>query len=114
MPRFSANLSMLYPELPFLDRFAAAAADGFKAVEYVGAYDQEPSALKAVLDQHGLKSIDPKGQPFDPNLHEAISQQPSAEVPEGNVIQVVRAGYQLNGRLLRAASVVVSGGPERG
>lgn len=54
MPRFSANLSMLYPELPFLDRFAAAAADGFKAVEYVGAYDQEPSALKALLDQHGL------------------------------------------------------------
>ncbi|WP_449394569.1 2-oxo-tetronate isomerase [Devosia riboflavina] len=54
MPRFSANLSMLYPELPFLDRFAAAAADGFKAVEYVGAYDQEPSALKALLDQYGL------------------------------------------------------------
>ncbi|RYE45865.1 MAG: hydroxypyruvate isomerase family protein, partial [Hyphomicrobiales bacterium] len=54
MPRFSANLSMLYPDLPFLDRFAAAAADGFKAVEYVGAYDQEPSALKALLDQHGL------------------------------------------------------------
>jgi len=45
---------MLYPELPFLDRFAAAAADGFKAVEYVGAYDQEPAALKALLDQHGL------------------------------------------------------------
>jgi hydroxypyruvate isomerase len=45
---------MLYPELPFLDRFAAAAADGFKAVEYVGAYDQEPRALKALLDQHGL------------------------------------------------------------
>jgi hydroxypyruvate isomerase len=54
VPRFSANLSMLYPELPFLDRFAAAAADGFKAVEYVGAYDQEPRALKALLDQHGL------------------------------------------------------------
>ena len=54
MPRFSANLSMLYPELPFMERFAAAAADGFKAVEYVGAYDQEPSALKALLDQHGL------------------------------------------------------------
>lgn len=46
---------MLYPELPFLDRFAAAAADGFRAVEYVGAYDQEPAALKALLDQHGLK-----------------------------------------------------------
>ncbi|RYG56267.1 MAG: hydroxypyruvate isomerase family protein, partial [Alphaproteobacteria bacterium] len=54
MPRFSANISMLYPELPFLERFAAAAADGFKAVEYVGAYDQEPEAIKALLDRHGL------------------------------------------------------------
>lgn len=54
MPRFSANLSMLYPELPFLDRFGAAAADGFGAVENVGAYDQDPAALRRVLDQHGL------------------------------------------------------------
>lgn len=54
MPRFSANLSMLYPELPFMERFAAAAADGFRAVEYVGAYDQDPHLLRQVLDQHGL------------------------------------------------------------
>lgn len=54
MPRFSANLSMLYPDLPFMDRFAAAAADGFKAVEYVGAYDQDPAALRRLLDHHGL------------------------------------------------------------
>jgi hydroxypyruvate isomerase len=54
MPRFSANLSMLYPELPFMERFGAAAADGFAGVEYVGAYDQEPQALRDLLDQHGL------------------------------------------------------------
>lgn len=54
MPRFSANLSMLYPELAFMERFGAAAADGFQAIEYVGAYDQDPSVLKALLDQHGL------------------------------------------------------------
>lgn len=57
MPRFSANLSMLYPELPFLERFSAAAADGFKAVEYVGAYDQDPASLKALLDQHSLAQV---------------------------------------------------------
>lgn len=57
MPRFSANLSMLYPELPFLERFGAAAADGFKAVEYVGAYDQDAAALKALLDRHGLAQV---------------------------------------------------------
>lgn len=55
MPRFSANISMLYPELPFAERFAAAAADGFGAVEYVGAYDQEPAGIRALLDRHGLK-----------------------------------------------------------
>ena len=54
MPRFSANISMLYPERTFMERFGAAAADGFEAVEYVGAYDQDPTALKALLDQHGL------------------------------------------------------------
>ena len=54
MPRFSANISMLYPELPFMERFGAAAADGFHAVEYVGAYDQDPQALKDLLDRHGL------------------------------------------------------------
>ncbi|MBJ3784520.1 2-oxo-tetronate isomerase [Devosia sediminis] len=54
MPRFSANLSMLYPELDFLERFAAAAADGFAAVEYVGAYDREPQVLRDLLDRHDL------------------------------------------------------------
>lgn len=54
MPRFSANLSMLYPELPFMERFGAAAADGFAAVEYVGAYDEDWEAVKALLDRHGL------------------------------------------------------------
>ncbi len=55
MPRFSANLSMLYSELPFLDRFAAAAADGFGAVEYVGAYEHEPALLRQLLDDNGLE-----------------------------------------------------------
>lgn len=55
MPRFSANLSMLYPEHEFLDRFAAAAADGFGAVEYVGAYDHPPEVIAELLSRHGLE-----------------------------------------------------------
>jgi hydroxypyruvate isomerase len=54
MPRFSANLSMLYTDLPFMERFAAAANDGFAAVEYVGAYDQDRQAVAALLQQHNL------------------------------------------------------------
>jgi len=66
--------------------------------------------LKSALEQHGLKEINPAGQPFDAHQHEALSQAPSTEVAEGDVLQVIRVGYSLNGRLLRAASVVVSSG----
>ena len=54
MLRFSANLSMLYTELPFVDRFAAAAADGFEAVEYIGAYDMAPERVAGLLRENGL------------------------------------------------------------
>ncbi|MEN9539891.1 MAG: putative hydroxypyruvate isomerase [Pseudomonadota bacterium] len=57
MPQFAANLSMLYPELPFLDRFGAAAADGFTAVEYLFPYDWAPGELVARLVQQGLKQV---------------------------------------------------------
>jgi hydroxypyruvate isomerase len=54
MPRFAANLSMLYPHHDFLDRFAAAAADGFKAVEFLFPYDYSPAQLKQQLTDNGL------------------------------------------------------------
>jgi hydroxypyruvate isomerase len=54
MPRFAANLRMLYPQYDFLDRFAAAAADGFKAVEFLFPYDYSPQQLKQRLDDNGL------------------------------------------------------------
>jgi hydroxypyruvate isomerase len=57
MPRFAANLSMLYPEHDFLDRFAAAAADGFAAVEYLFPYAHEAGLLAAKLADHGLQQV---------------------------------------------------------
>jgi hydroxypyruvate isomerase len=57
MPRFAANLSMLYPELPFLDRFEAAARDGFQAVEYLFPYEHAPEELAARLRAHGLQQV---------------------------------------------------------
>lgn len=77
-----------------------------------GGVDMVLTQLKSALAGHGLKEINPAGQAFDANLHEAISAQPSADVPEGNVTTVVRPGFTLNGRLLRPASVVVSSGPQ--
>lgn len=57
MPRFAANLSFLYPELPFLDRFEAAARDGFKAVEYLFPYAWNPQELAARLHDNGLQQV---------------------------------------------------------
>jgi len=57
MPRFAANLSMLYPEHQFLDRFAAAAADGFEAVEYLFPYAHEAKGLAGRLADHGLQQV---------------------------------------------------------
>src|SRR4051812_6188341 len=75
-----------------------------------GGVEMVLSQLKTALASHGLKEISPAGQPFDANLHESISAQPSTDIPEGNVATVVRPGFSLNGRLLRPASVVVSSG----
>ena len=57
MPRFAANLSMLYNEHAFLDRFAAAARDRFEGVEFLFPYDFEASELRARLDDHGLRQV---------------------------------------------------------
>ena len=57
MPRFAANLSMLYPEHAFLDRFEAAARDGFQAVEYLFPYEHEPAELAARLKDHALQQV---------------------------------------------------------
>lgn len=104
--------------LPVLDNLAlgltAAKAPNADLKGLIGGISMVQDQLKNALSGHGLKEINPAGQTFDPNLHESIASQPSAEVPEGAVVQVVRTGYSLNGRLLRPASVVVSGGAAKG
>src|SRR6478735_9666661 len=65
MPQFAANLSMLYPELDFLQRFEAAARDGFKAVEFLFPYAYEPVELAARLKSNGLRQVLFNGPPGD-------------------------------------------------
>jgi molecular chaperone GrpE len=60
----------------------------------------------------GIREIDPSGQPFDPNKHEALSLLPAADVAPNTVLQVVQKGYELNERLLRAAKVIVARGTD--
>ena len=64
--------------------------------------------LGTTLERFGIVEVDPAGEPFDPELHEAISMQPSDTVEPGSVVSVVQKGYTLNGRLLRPAMVIVA------
>lgn len=67
--------------------------------------------LAKAFEKNGLTEIDPLGEPFNPELHEAMAMQPSAEHVPDSVTQVVQKGYQLNGRLLRPARVIVAKAP---
>jgi len=65
--------------------------------------------LLGAFERNGLKKVDPaKGAKFDPNLHQAMMEQPAADVEPGAVIQVMQAGYELMGRIVRPALVVVA------
>lgn len=69
--------------------------------------------LLKTLERHGVKKLDPQGQKFDPNVHQAMFEIPNAEVPNGTVLQVVQSGYVIGERVLRPALVGVSkGGPK--
>ena len=67
--------------------------------------------LAKVMQDHGLEVIDPLGQPFDPEQHEAMTVMPSADVEENTVLEVLQKGFRLHDRLLRPAMVVVSRKP---
>jgi molecular chaperone GrpE len=71
--------------------------------------------LLGAFERNGLKKIDPtKGEKFDPHLHQAVMEQPSDEVAAGGVIQVLQAGYELMGRLVRPAMVAVAAKGSKG
>ena len=63
-----------------------------------------------VLEKHGIKREDPKGEKFDPHLHQAMAQLQNPDLPAGTVMEVIQAGFTINGRVLRPAAVVVAQG----
>ncbi len=112
-----ANESLLQKLIPVLDSFEMAQAAAQNNNE--SGQNQSLQAgiamiqqqLKGALVEAGLEEVDASGKPFDPNLHEAISQQETADAPEGQVVQQLRKGYKLRERLLRPASVIVAKKP---
>ena len=110
-----ANENLMQRLLPVLDNFdmaLAAAADPSTTVESLRTgVTMMQGQLRQALTDAGLEEVNALGQAFDPNLHEAVAQQPSDQVAEGHVLHQVRKGYRLKGRLLRPAGVVVAGIP---
>ena len=93
------------PILDDLERALAARPEGLPWVEGIELIYRK---LQAILEAEGLKRIEAEGQPFDPNIHEAIAQEPNNEVESGKVIAVVQNGYMLGERVIRPALVRVA------
>ena len=111
-----ANEALIKKLVTVLDNFemALAAAGQHKAESAqslqagVAMIQQQ---LRGILLDSGLEEVDATGRPFDPNWHEAVSQQESKDVPDGQVLQQLRKGYKLRDRLIRPATVVVARKP---
>ncbi len=100
-----AVIGVLNSLLPVLDDIDAGRAHG-DIVD--GPFAAIAAKLDAVLATYGLEKIDAVGVPFDPTIHEALMQQPSADVEVDEVSQVLRNGYKSGERILRAAQVMVA------
>lgn len=99
--------SVLASLLPVLDDLDAARKHGDLEE---GPFAAVSKKIDTILAGHGLSRIEDVGVAFDPTVHEALMQQPSSEVPEDHVAQVLRIGYQKGERIIRAAQVIVSTG----
>ena len=111
-----ANFSLLQKVLPVLDNFemalaAAQSAKDDKLASLQSGVLMIQQQLKSALTETGLEEIDAAGKLFDPNFHEAVSEQESADIAEGHVLQQLRKGYKFKDRLLRPATVIVAKKP---
>lgn len=96
------GLDSLPPPSPDEPELVTRMREGFEGV-YRG--------FLGLLERNGVQQQDPTGQPFDPNLHQAMSEQPTTEAAPGTVLQAWTSAWTLNGRLLRPAMVVVARAP---
>ena len=110
-----ANGSLLSELLPVIDSFqmglTAAINEDPDSIISKG-MEMVQKQLEEFFSSQGAVAISSVGKEFDPNLHEAISQESSDKVPNGHIITEIRKGYTLNDRLLRAANVIVSKGAD--
>jgi molecular chaperone GrpE len=98
----------LLPVFDNLERTLAAAKQAGETGPLVQGVAMVQGQLLEMLKRHGIKRIEADGKPFDPNVHQAVVQQPSAELEPGTVIQVLEQGFMNHDRVLRPAKVIVS------
>jgi molecular chaperone GrpE len=111
-----ANQRLLEELLPVLDNFEMglqAAEQDSGSMIYQG-MKMVKGQLDGFLAGQGVVEVEAEGARFDPNVHEAVSQEESDEVPEGTILRVTRRGFRINDRLLRPANVVVAKAVETG
>ncbi|HSR36356.1 MAG TPA: nucleotide exchange factor GrpE [Desulfurivibrionaceae bacterium] len=106
-----AEEGLLRDLLPSLDNLERAVEQGKTSGDAAGlleGVEMTLSGLRNTLEKYGLKPVDGAGQPFDPNLHEALAMEASDTVPPNTILQEYQKGYMFKDRLLRAAKVVVA------
>ena len=104
----------LLPALDGLNRAISSAEQSGDQQALLNGIRMVAQQFRDILRGHAAEPIDALGKPFDPNLHEALTQMPSAEHPPMTVLQVVELGYRMHDRVVRPARVIVSSAPPAG
>src|SRR3954454_24949379 len=104
-------LTDLLPVIDNIDRAIEAAEKAGEADNLLAGFRLVKQQLHTILSRNECVPIPAENEVFDPNFHQAILQQPSADVPAGNVMMVTQQGYKLHDRVVRPAQVIVSSGP---
>jgi molecular chaperone GrpE len=108
LEKFAAEL---LPVLDSLEKAVEVASATEGAGSIAEGVELSLKLFLSVLEKHGIERIDPTGEPFDPQRHEAMTMVPSEHAEPNSVLEVMQRGYLLNGRLVRAAKVVVAKAP---
>jgi molecular chaperone GrpE len=109
-----AALPIVRDLLPVIDNFQRAldaARNSERAADLIEGLEMVIRQLEETLSRHGTTPIAADGEPFDPNLHEAVQQRPSADRPPMTVLQELERGYVLHDRVVRPSKVIVSTAP---
>jgi len=104
LERFAADLLAVRDSM----EMGLDSADSADAEQLRAGTEATLKLLGTTMERFGITEIDPLGEPFDPELHEAMTMQPSPDAEPGTVLTVFQKGYLINGRLLRPARVIVA------